>query len=849
MKDRIRRLFNAELIRPETALAFAFLTPTLSYLIMFAMRGIYPFGDSTIFGSDLYHQYGPFLAEYRHKLLTGESLFYTWNMGMGMNFWTLLAYYLASPTNLLSVLVPQDMLVEFMTALIALKIGLCGLTMAWYLRRRCGTRDFGVALFGIFYAMSGYVTAYHWNVMWMDCIILFPLILWGLERLVYEKRPWAYCALLGLSIASNYYSSIMTCLFLILYAPVLLLLGPRQTARQLAAGMLRFAGYSLLAGGMCAVLLVPAWMGLQTSYAGQIQLPELLGYYFSPLQVLARHLANVRAEYQLEHWPNIYCGVWVLLLVPLYLGCRGIRRKERAVYGGLVLLLLFSFCFAAPDYLWHGLHFPNCFPAREAYLYVFLMLFMSYRAYTCLPRISCRRAAVICLGALAGVALARRFSVEPYFRERSYLLSGVYLLIYTSCFLIWKKTAGRGALKMVFAVVAVEALFTVTDNGMFDNPRESYTKYDKASEQMIAWLSKENSFFRMKRTPPDKTNEGAWLHYPAVNAFSSTNYFPMYELLHRLGCESNPNYYSSNGATPLVDMLLGVGWELSASEREETQWRALEQQEEVYLYRLETPFPPGFLVDRRLEQVLTQKRAEAPFALQNQIAAAFHAPSVLLMEGRAEGNSQEVSFVTEKEGEYYALVDNCDLERPTISFPERMQEASERVCETWTYGCLMELGCCGEGERIVIRGEGGKTPLQVKWFRFDGSGLDTIRSQAVSAPWRVTERTPVRLSGTIDCPRTGTFAAMVPYDRGWRLWVDGQPQKTKQVLGAFVGTELPAGVHHIRMKYAPPGLMEGALISIVSLGAALYLSWPKAAGQIGMRGAQRCKKKHKISKR
>ena len=51
--------------------------------------------------------------------------------------------------------------------------------------------------------------------MWLDCILLFPLIMLGLERLVHEKKGILYCVSLGVSILSNYYISIMICLFMV----------------------------------------------------------------------------------------------------------------------------------------------------------------------------------------------------------------------------------------------------------------------------------------------------------------------------------------------------------------------------------------------------------------------------------------------------------------------------------------------------------------------------------------------------------------------------------------------------------------------------------------------------------
>ena len=79
----------------------AFFIPLILMWVGFACIKVFPFGKEQILVQDAWHQYYPFLVELRSKLINGESLFYTWNNGLGMNFLALAAYYLASPLNLL----------------------------------------------------------------------------------------------------------------------------------------------------------------------------------------------------------------------------------------------------------------------------------------------------------------------------------------------------------------------------------------------------------------------------------------------------------------------------------------------------------------------------------------------------------------------------------------------------------------------------------------------------------------------------------------------------------------------------------------------------------------------------
>ena len=92
---------------------------------------------------------------------------------------------------------------EFITLSAVLKIGLSGLTMAYYLNKRQGRQGveaYTGAFIGGFYALSGWMAAYSWVVMWLDCIWLFPLIILGLERLVRENKGLLYCVSLSATI-------------------------------------------------------------------------------------------------------------------------------------------------------------------------------------------------------------------------------------------------------------------------------------------------------------------------------------------------------------------------------------------------------------------------------------------------------------------------------------------------------------------------------------------------------------------------------------------------------------------------------------------------------------------------
>ena len=103
-KKRLCRQEDEGLLHSADALIAAFVIPMVIMLLIFVQRGIFPFGEETFLRTDMYHQYAPFFSEFQYKLTHGGSLLYSWDVGMGVNFSALYAYYLASPFNWLLIL-------------------------------------------------------------------------------------------------------------------------------------------------------------------------------------------------------------------------------------------------------------------------------------------------------------------------------------------------------------------------------------------------------------------------------------------------------------------------------------------------------------------------------------------------------------------------------------------------------------------------------------------------------------------------------------------------------------------------------------------------------------------------
>lgn len=79
------------------------------------------------------------------------------------------------------------------------------------------------------------------------------------------------------------------------------------------------------------------------------------------------------------------------------------------------------------------------------------------------------------------------------------------------------------------------------------------------------------------------------------------------------------------------------------------------------------------------------------------------------------------------------------------------------------------------------------------------------------------------VSGTTNKPHSGTMLTSIPYSTGWKLTIDGKPTKTFVVNKGFVGANLPAGQHQIKLDYTTPGIKVGKLVSGISWLAFIIL--------------------------
>ena len=88
----------------------SFLIPVFLYTIIFALHGIYPFGNNTVMTGDMQYQFIDYLSYLKTIVFGNNDFLYSFskNMGGGMSGFT--AYYYLSPVNLITLLFPSKWL-------------------------------------------------------------------------------------------------------------------------------------------------------------------------------------------------------------------------------------------------------------------------------------------------------------------------------------------------------------------------------------------------------------------------------------------------------------------------------------------------------------------------------------------------------------------------------------------------------------------------------------------------------------------------------------------------------------------------------------------------------------------
>ena len=849
----------------------AFALPVVSMLIVMLIGGYEPFGDLSMLYSDMYHQYYPFWVEFRDALRSGDSMLYTWSVGLGMDYLSLISYYLASPLNLLGILVPADLTLEFYSLLMPMKLGLASLFFAIFLSRIFQREDYSISFFGAFYGLCGWALAYQWNVMWLDTFALLPLLTLGTIRLLRDKKCVLYTVTLFLSVFANYYIGLFSCIFVLLVF-ICYEICRWKGVKRFFSDLFRIAWFSILGIGMTAILTIPAFMGLQNTQSGINAFPEgfrlniasentLMGLLDAMRQVAGNTMGGTEPSFK-EGLPNLYCGVGMVLLAFLF--CIGSSAKLREKICSVCLLLFFmlSFIIRQLDYVWHGFHFTNMIPYRFSFLFSFVLLYMAYRSY--LERKQFERWQIISGGLLClGLILCSNNRTDWI-----YLCYNIgFLVLYGGIFFAFcpkpRKEApeseqdapaptpyekpkhnhsAMAAYALVFVVI-LELGMNVLNFGL-RFPATAVSNYPmgtKDTKAALAYMRDQESgnlFYRTETTHSQTLNDGALNDYNGISTFTSSANVKVTKFMQGLGygAKNTYNRYCYEESSPVSDLFLAIKYRLERNGNViDNQFYPIAfSSGNVYLLENSAYLPLGFLAELELADLSFEHQND--FGFQNRLFRAATGlqedvwtmiPDVRITGEDLTITSQQgytCSYSDGKDGSgviYTFTADRNGFVCLDFDVSDRNSFSVERNGVTLyseTLSLPQQIAACdvSAGDVITVRlscksGESGTMTVE-------GAILDAgvFRSGQRLLNESVLELTSFRntlVEGTIHCNRDGLLYTSIPQDGNWKVYVDGHLVEHTLVGDVMTGVMLQKGTHDIRFQYHNEAFSIGWKIS------------------------------------
>lgn len=242
-------------VRRALPYLLAFLVSTAVFCLVAAVRGVYPFGAESFLTEDLKYQYVDLFTWYRNVLTGGDSLLYSFSPSLGSNAWGLWSYYLASPLNLLILLFPANLLTLALFVISAIKQGLMGLTATFWLRRRFGLTGGTALALALCLPCSLWIFTQLRNPMWMDAMVLLPLLAHAAWRLSRRGTWGELVAVLVATIACCWYTGYMLVLLSVCLCWLEWFVAPGEGSSRVEGTRT----IALVGGALCLTLLLGAW--------------------------------------------------------------------------------------------------------------------------------------------------------------------------------------------------------------------------------------------------------------------------------------------------------------------------------------------------------------------------------------------------------------------------------------------------------------------------------------------------------------------------------------------------------------------------------------------------------------
>lgn len=851
MKKRIRAFTKEN----WQYMAASFFIPFLVMVIVYLSLGIYPGSSRSVMASDAFSQFSNFHASFNNVLHGKQSIFYTWNASLGLNYLSLISYYLGGLFTPLVLFFNNQNIPDALYVITLLKIGAAGLSFWVFARNTYKIPKWGHVMLSVPYALMSFATAHSEIIMWLDAFIYLPLVILGIHRLMDLKKPKLLFVSYLLLFISNFYMGFMIGVFSVLYFVARTLTNWQRYKRKI----LPYGITSLLAGGASMILVLPAVLDLRANGETLSEITQFKTEATAFWDIVIKNMIGVYDTTKYGSIPFIYVGLLPLIFCLFYFVTREIPLKNKLLYGSLFVILIASFYITPLNLFWHGMHAPNMFLFRYSFLFSFLVVLLAGYGFEKfkiddLGLLVGSTIMLIAVFALAeGTKKADAYTFAPL---SAFILTVVFLVLYLTAIIFYqlKKVPMHYLLVLLLLLVSAEAFINTNLmlNGILEDwnyaSRSLYSEPYPDLKKLVDKTKEDNdAFYRLENLNPVSSNDSINYGYSGVSLFSSIRNRHSSAYLNDLGFRSRGTAlnirYPNN--TLLMDSLVGIKYNISENDPLKFGFFPTEKAGKYSLYENSYALPLGFLADPDIysvkqpanDNLSSQTELFNALAGQQENYFKFYQPTIIAK------NNVEIED-TGTSVTYRELQNNVAKDITwTVTVPAHTQAYLSLFPTDFgqleSSSATISVNGTSQKSQISITGQyynlgyyDKQTTVNFTASFYGTAAVSFIAPKVVGMDTQAFERSVTAIqekgadlhvkgrkaTGSVTAEKDQVLLTTIPYDKGWKAYVDGKKVPVKAFKKAFVSIPVKKGEHTITFTYLPEGFVAGVVLFIVCIG-------------------------------
>ena len=819
----------------------SFIIPIIIMIGVYLSQGIYWNSDNSPLLGDGFHQYVIFDIALRNILHGNGSLFYTFTSGLGLNFYALSSYYLGSFLSPLVYFFNLTNMPDAVYLTTLLKFGLIGLSTYFSLNKLFQSipKPLKLAL-STSYALMSFSVSQLEIKTWLDVFILIPLIITGLHLLITEKKLLLYFTSLSILFIQNYYFGYMTVLFLIFWY----LCQISWDFKTRKSSFLDFIITSVLAGMASLILTLPTLFDLQTHGEKLTEITKFQTESSWYLDLFAKQFIGSFDTTKYGAIPMIFVGLLPFILTILFFTLKSIKFHVKLIYAIFFAFLIASFYIEALDLFWQGMHTPNMFLHRYAWIFSTLLIYTAAEVLNRLKELKVWNFLVslflVVAGFLATIYLKSHYS---FLTDLNILLTLEFLVVYSLLLLAVIKKFISVNLFAILISLFIMVEMSLNASSQIDGiakewgfaSRNAYNRDIPAMESFSTYIG--NQFTRTEKLQTQTGNDSMKFNYNGISQFSSVRNRSASSTLDKLGFKSsgtNLNLRYANNSI-LADSLFGIQYNISDSPIDKYGFKDIYQKDNLTLYENQYSLPIAFASQSVYNDVkFNEHTLDNQASFLNQLANVdfdYFSPipydktentnDLISVTGSSnEDAAIQYQIEVPENSQVYLSFTNLHFSNDKQKKVDILVNGEKKTFTTDNVFSFFNLGYTKEKKTFNIHvsfpGNSQVSFESPTFYRLDTKtfteAIQKIKEQPVTV-----STSKNKVFATYDVKQDTSIFFTIPYDKGWSAYQDGKKIEMKQAQTGFIKVDIPKGKGTITLSFIPNGFVVGAICSFTSL--------------------------------